>query len=80
VQVAKNPDVVTLAVAGDSTKNDLLVRAPLFTSVFPFGIDALVIGLSVLFALIGFDLTRPSPASVTTSAHLQGAAARGVKP
>lgn len=40
----------------DTLMNASFLRASLFTSVVSFGVAALVIGLGVLFALIGFAL------------------------
>lgn len=59
-EVAKNPDVIALAETRASTMNGSFLRASLFTSVVAFGVAALVIGLGVLFALVGFALTRLS--------------------
>src|SRR5450756_243419 len=52
-EVAKNPDVLALAATRDSTMNGSFLRASLFTSVVAYGVAALVIGLGVLFALVG---------------------------
>ena len=67
-EIAKNPDVLALAATRDSTMNGSFLRASLFTSVVAFGVAALVIGLGVLFALLGFALRALSTVSVTTSA------------
>jgi hypothetical protein len=67
-EVAKNPDVIALAATRTSTMNGSFLRASLFTSVLAYGVSALVIGLGVILALIGFALTRGSTVSVTTSA------------
>jgi len=72
-EVAKNPDVIALAETRDSTMNGSFLRASLFTSVVAFGVAALVMGLGVLFALVGFALTRMSAAAVTTSDPSRGA-------
>lgn len=44
------------------------LRASLFTSVLAFGVAALVIGLGVMFALIGWALMSIRPAVVTVAA------------
>ncbi|MDO5746032.1 MAG: aromatic ring-opening dioxygenase LigA, partial [Micrococcaceae bacterium] len=41
------------------------LRASLFTSVLAFGVAALVIGLGILFALIGWALLSIRPAHAT---------------
>ena len=66
-EVAKNPDVLALAATRDSTMNGSFLRASLFTSVVAYGVAALVIGLGVLFALVGVALTRLSAETVTAS-------------
>jgi len=66
-EVAKNPDVLALAATRDSTMNGSFLRASLFTSVVAYGVAALVIGLGVLFALVGLALTRLSAETVTAS-------------
>ena len=66
-EVAKNPDVLALAATRDSTMNGSFLRASLFTSVVAYGVAALVIGLGVLFALVGLALTRLSAEMVTVS-------------
>jgi len=66
-EVAKNPDVVALSAARDTSVKGSFLRASLFTSVVAYGVAALVIGLGVLFALIGFALMRLSSETVTSS-------------
>ena len=66
-EVAKNPDVLALAETRDSTMNGSFLRASLFTSVVAYGVAALVIGLGVLFALVGFSLTRLAGVTVSSS-------------
>jgi hypothetical protein len=78
-EIAKNPDVVNLAVTRDSTLNVSLLRASLLTSVLSFGLAALVIGLGVVLWLIGFALRRLLTASVITSAHGEGGAVSSSK-
>jgi len=65
--IAKNPDVLALAATRDSTMNGSFLRASLFTSVVAYGVAALVMGLGVLFALLGFALTKVSTSTVVTS-------------
>lgn len=67
-EIAKNPDVLALAATRDLTMNGSFLRASLFTSVVAFGVAALVIGLGVLFTMLGFALRALSSVSVTTSA------------
>ena len=65
--IAKDAGVKALADTRDSTMNGSFLRASLFTSVVAFGVAALVIGLGVLFALIGVALLRNSAVTVTAS-------------
>jgi hypothetical protein len=46
--------------------NGSFLRASLFTSVVAFGVAALVMGVGVVFGLIGFALRAVAPASATT--------------
>jgi hypothetical protein len=66
-EIAKNPDVVALAATRDLTMNGSFLRASLFTSVVAFGVAALVIGLGVLFMLLGVALKKVSRSTVVTS-------------
>lgn len=66
-EVAANPDVVALAATRTSTMNGSFLRASLFTSVISYGLSALVIGLGVLFGLLGFALIKLSTTTVITS-------------
>ena len=66
-EVAANPDVVALAATRTSTMNGSFLRASLFTSVISYGVSALVIGLGVLFGLLGFALIKLSTTTVITS-------------
>ena len=66
-EVAKNPDVLALATTRDSTMNGSFLRASLFTSVVAFGVAALVMGLGLLFALLGFALRKVATSTVVTS-------------
>ena len=58
--VAKNADVLAIADTRDTAMTGSFLRASLFTSVVAFGVAALVIGLGVLFALVGFALMKVS--------------------
>ena len=66
-EVAKNPDVVALAATRTSTMNGSFLRASLFTSVVAFGVAALVMGLGVLFVLLGSALRKVSSSATVTS-------------
>ena len=75
--IATNADVVALAATRTTTMNGSFLRASLFTSVVSFGIAALVIGLGLLFILIGFALMKvasPSVVAVETAEPRAGAA------
>ena len=76
-EVAKNPDVLALAATRDSTMNGSFLRASLFTSVVAFGVAALVMGLGLLFALLGLALTKVSRSVVVTSARPTAGTAAG---
>lgn len=65
--IAKNPDVKALADTRDQTMNGSFLRASLFTSVISYGVSALVIGLGVVFGLLGFALIKLSTTTVITS-------------
>ena len=78
-EVAANPDVMALAATRTSTMNGSFLRASLFTSVVAFGVAALVMGLGVLVALLGFALMKVPTATVITSAPATGAAPAGAK-
>ncbi len=52
--------------------NGSFLRASLFTSVVAFGVAALVMGIGLVFGLIGFALRRLAP----TAAVVEGPAAR----
>ena len=76
-EVAKNPDVLALAATRDSTMNGSFLRASLFTSVVAFGVAVLVMGLGLLFALLGLALTKVSRSVVVTSARPTAGTAAG---
>ena len=71
-EVAKNPDVLALAATRDSTMNGSFLRASLFTSVVAFGVAALVMGLGLLFVLLGFALRKISTSDVVIYAQPSG--------
>ncbi|HYO19201.1 MAG TPA: aromatic ring-opening dioxygenase LigA [Dermatophilaceae bacterium] len=64
--IAKDQGVIDLADTRTSAMNGSFLRASLFTSVVAFGVAALVIGLGVLFALLGFALMQVASATVAT--------------
>lgn len=70
-EVAKDAGVIALADARDNTMTGSFLRASLFTSVISFGVAALVIGLGVLFGLLGFSLMKLSAAPVGVAAPAQ---------
>jgi hypothetical protein len=76
-EVAKNPDVLALAATRDSTMNGSFLRASLFTSVVAFGVAALVMGLGLLFILLGVALRKVSTSDVVIYAQPQGDVASG---
>lgn len=66
-EVAANPDVKALADTRSSTMNASFLRASLFTSVISYGLSALVMGIGLLFGLLGFALIKVSAPTVITS-------------
>ena len=54
--IATDKSVIALATARTTTMNGSFLRASLFTSVVSYGVAALVIGLGILFGLLGFAL------------------------
>lgn len=70
--IAKNPDVTALADTRTTAMNGSFLRASLFTSVVSFGVAALVIGLGVLFVLLGLALRQLATATVPASASASG--------
>lgn len=63
-EIADNPEVKAATATRTSTMNGSFLRASLFTSVVAFGVAALVMGLGLLFILLGFALYRVSAAMV----------------
>ena len=66
--IAKDKGVVAIADTRTSTMNGSFLRASLFTSVISYGVAALVMGLGLLFALLGFTLVKTSTVTVASSA------------
>ena len=54
--IAKDADVLKLSGQRTTIMNGSFLRASLFTSVVAFGIAALVMGLGILFIIVGFAL------------------------
>jgi hypothetical protein len=69
---AKDPSVVKLQGERSTIQTGSLLRASLFTSIVAFGVAALVIGLGILFILVGFALrsltAKPAVAAAATVA------------
>ena len=55
---APQEEIDAVNATRDSTMNGSFLRASLFTSVVSYGVSALVIGLGVMFILLGFALSR----------------------
>ena len=64
-EIAVDKGVKDLADQRTQTMNGSFLRASLFTSVVSFGVSALVIGLGVLLALLGFALRSVATVTVT---------------
>jgi hypothetical protein len=65
--IADNADVKSMTATRTSTMNGSFLRASLFTSVVSFGIAALVMGLGLLFILIGYALTKVGVTTTVTT-------------
>ena len=63
--IADNAEVKALTAVRTTTMNGTFLRTSLFTSVVAFGVAALVIGLGVLFILLGYALMKVSKTMVT---------------
>jgi hypothetical protein len=63
--IADNAEVKALTATRTTTMNGSFLRASLFTSVVAFGVAALVIGLGVVFILLGYALMKVSNTAVT---------------
>ncbi len=75
--IKTNPEVVANAATRTSTMNGSFLRASLFTSVISFGVAALVMGLGLLFALLGFALVKLGATTVVASAPTKAAKPAG---
>ena len=65
---ASEDEIAEVAAQRASVMNGSFLRASLFTSVVAFGIAALVIGLGVLFILVGWALRRLVPVTAAAPA------------
>jgi hypothetical protein len=65
--IKTNPEMVANAATRTSTMNGSFLRASLFTSVISFGVAALVMGLGLLFALLGFALVKLGATTVVSA-------------
>jgi len=63
--IADNAEVKALTATRTTTMNGTFLRTSLFTSVVAFGVAALVIGLGVVFILLGYALMKVSNTAVT---------------
>ena len=63
-EMAADPDDAKVNGEKATVMNGSFLRASLFTSVVAFGVAALVMGIGVVFGIIGFALRRIAPASV----------------
>ncbi|HEY8719495.1 hypothetical protein [Pengzhenrongella sp.] len=66
--IAVDPGVVALATARTNVMNGAFLRTALFSSVISYGVAALVIGLGLIFALLGFAIRSVSTTTVVTEA------------
>ena len=62
-EIAANPELTALNGQKATVMNGSFLRASLFTSVVAFGVAALVMGIGVVFGIIGFALRRVAPAT-----------------
>ena len=62
-EIAANPELAALNGQKATVMNGSFLRASLFTSVVAFGVAALVMGIGVVFGIIGFALRRIAPAT-----------------
>ena len=65
-EIADNAEVKAIAATRTTAMNGSFLRASLFTSVVSFGVAALVIGLGVVFLLLGFALMKLATITTTT--------------
>ncbi|RYV52196.1 aromatic ring-opening dioxygenase LigA [Pengzhenrongella frigida] len=66
-EIAEDEGVVALASARTTVMNGSFLRTALFSSVIAYGVAALVIGLGVLFAILGFALRSTSTTTVVST-------------
>lgn len=78
--IAKDKGVVANADTRTLTMNGSFLRASLFTSVISYGVAALVMGLGILFGLLGFVLTRLATTTLVTSSAPSKAQGRTAVP
>ncbi|WP_028046069.1 hypothetical protein [Cellulomonas sp. URHE0023] len=70
-ELAENADYAKATALRTVVMNGSFLRASLFTSVIAFGVAALVMGLGVVFGMVGYAITRcPAAAKVTAPAAL----------
>lgn len=67
IEIADNAEVKALTATRTSTMNGTFLRTSLFASVISFGVAALVIGLGVIFILLGYALMKVSNTMVTAT-------------
>lgn len=68
--IADNAEVKALTATRTSTMNGTFLRTSLFTSVVAFGVAALVIGLGVIFILLGYALMKFSNSLIAVPASV----------
>ncbi|QTE29932.1 aromatic ring-opening dioxygenase LigA [Pengzhenrongella sicca] len=67
-EIAEDEGVLEIAAQRTTAMNGSFLRASLFTSVVSYGVAALVMGLGLLFGLLGFALRSISTTTVVTTA------------
>lgn len=60
-EIKADPDMAKMTGVRTTVMNGSFLRASLFTSVIAFGVAALVMGLGVVFGIVGYALTRCQP-------------------
>jgi hypothetical protein len=73
--LADNAEVKALTATRTSTMNGTFLRTSLFASVISYGVAALVMGLGLIFILLGYALMKVSNSMVATSAAVPETAA-----
>ena len=66
-EIAADKDLAALNATRTTVMNGSFLRTALFASVIAYGVAALVIGLGILFVLLGFALRMVSTTTVATS-------------